>query len=174
MAVQPLYKLGMESNYRMYENQYSVNPLTMNKHQHNQERDRKNILSRRFSIIQEFNWKGNLFSNLEMLSKNISNTIIGIENSIPGPFMHHQWPKYKEKWIKKLHNSRNVIDYAKCLLELEASMKPVLFVSAWKDGTGYIKLLKETQQEREEHKKEDTSQFKRRHLTTVSTGGFQD
>jgi hypothetical protein len=58
----------MESNYRMYENQYCVNPLTMNKYQHNQERDRKNILSRRFLINQVFNWKVNLFSNIETLT----------------------------------------------------------------------------------------------------------
>ena len=158
----PLYKLGMESNYRMYENQYSINPMTMNKHQHNQERDRKNILSRRFLITQEFHWKGNLFSSLEFLAKNMANTIIFIENSIPSPFMHHLWPKYREKWLKKLHSAKHVNDFAKCLLELEASMKPVLFVGAWKEGTGYLRLLRETQQEREEHKKEDSSQFKRR------------
>ena len=164
----PLYKLGMESNYRMYENQYTVNPITMNKHQHNQERDRKNILSRRFSITQDFHWKGNLFSNLDILAKTISNTIIQIENSLSVPFMHHLWPQYRDKWLRKLHNSKNVIDFAKCLLELEASMKPVLFVSAWKDGTGYLKLHRETFQEREEHKKEESLQFKRRTLLNTT------
>jgi hypothetical protein len=171
-TISPIYKLGMESNYRLYQNQYSVNPLTMNKHQHNQERDRKNILGRRFLVAHDFSWKGNLFSNLDILAKNISNTIMYIESTIPVPLMHHLWPKYRDKWLKKLQNSKNIIDYAKCLLELEASMKPVLFVGAWKDGTGYLKLHRETLQEREEHKKKEETQFKRRPVMSLDETSY--
>jgi hypothetical protein len=157
-----LYKLGMESNYRMYTNQYSTNPLTMNKHQHNQERDRKNILARRFIVQQEFNWKGSLYANVDILAKTLANTIASVEGLIPIPFMHHLWPQYRDKWLTRVHGAQTAKDFAICLLALEACIKPFVFVSAWKDSLGYFRLQRETLQEREERKKEETHFLRKR------------
>ncbi|KAK3089173.1 hypothetical protein FSP39_001446 [Pinctada imbricata] len=44
------FKLGMENNFKTYQNQYSTNTLALNKHQHNEERDKKRYLSHKFSL----------------------------------------------------------------------------------------------------------------------------
>lgn len=59
-----LFKLGNENNYKNYVNQYSCNPLALNKPQRNEERDKKRYMSHKFSLssTQEFKWVGLLNS----------------------------------------------------------------------------------------------------------------
>jgi nucleosome-remodeling factor subunit BPTF len=45
------FKLGMEDGHTEYSNQYSINPLALNKPQKNEERDKKRHLSHKFSLI---------------------------------------------------------------------------------------------------------------------------
>ena len=57
-----LFKLGMDNNFKSYVNQYSTNPIALNKAQRNEERDKKRHLSHKFSLTQasEFKWVGSL------------------------------------------------------------------------------------------------------------------
>ena len=52
-----------------YVNQYTNNPLVLNKLQHNEDRDKKRHLSHKFSVssTQEFKWSGNLYGMLRIL-----------------------------------------------------------------------------------------------------------
>ena len=49
--------LGQEGNYKLYKNQYTTNSLALNKHQHNEERDRKRYLSHKFSLTPASEFK---------------------------------------------------------------------------------------------------------------------
>lgn len=55
-----LFKLGNESNFKNYTNQYSSNPMALNKPQRNEERDKKRYMAHKFSLSsgQEFKWIG--------------------------------------------------------------------------------------------------------------------
>lgn len=166
-----LYKLGMESAYRLYENEYSVNPLTMNKHQHNQERDRKNILARRFSIQSEMLWKGSVFTSAQLLAKTLAASILAFEAAISPAFLHSGWVKSREAWIARLNAAKEVREFGELMLRLESVMKPLLFVGAWRDSAGYLRLFRETLHEREERKKEETHS-KRRAVPHLSALNF--
>ena len=56
---------GQECSYKDYVNQYSSNNLALNKHQHNEDRDRRRYLSHKFSLTpaSEFKWSGTIFGN---------------------------------------------------------------------------------------------------------------
>lgn len=53
----------MEGTYKTYQNQYASNTLALNKHQHNEDRDRKRFLSHKFSLtpLSEFKWNGAMY-----------------------------------------------------------------------------------------------------------------
>jgi nucleosome-remodeling factor subunit BPTF len=56
------FKLGMDNVHKEYSNQFTTNPLALNKPQKNEERDKKRHLSHKFSLTQasEFKWGGML------------------------------------------------------------------------------------------------------------------
>lgn len=47
-----LFKLGMENQYKAYVNQYTTNPIALNKPQRNEERDKKRHLSHKVIHIK--------------------------------------------------------------------------------------------------------------------------
>ena len=59
----PLYRLGSENFFRGYKNQYTENPLALNKSQHQEEKDKKRHLSHKFSMtpVSDFKWSGAQF-----------------------------------------------------------------------------------------------------------------
>lgn len=65
-----LFKLGNENSFKSYVNQYTCNPLALNKPQRNEERDKKRYISHKFSLSsgQEFKWVGLLNGNIKKLS----------------------------------------------------------------------------------------------------------
>lgn len=62
-----LFKLGNENSFKSYVNQYTSNPLALNKPQRNEERDKKRYISHKFSLSsgQEFKWVGLLNGNIK-------------------------------------------------------------------------------------------------------------
>lgn len=54
------FKLAMENGFKTYVNQYTTNPIALNKPQRNEERDKKRHLSHKFSLTtaSEFKWTG--------------------------------------------------------------------------------------------------------------------
>lgn len=95
--VNNLFKLGQEGKYRVYQNQYSTNTLALNKHQHREDYDKKRHLSHKFSLTtaSEFKWNGSIHGSRSLTVATLRLTIIQLETSIPGPFMHPNWASHR-------------------------------------------------------------------------------
>lgn len=92
-----LFKLGQEGKYRGYVNQYSTNVLALNKHQHREDHDKRRHLSHKFSLTtaSEFKWNGSIYGSRSVTVCTLRLTIIQLENSVPGPFMHPNWASHR-------------------------------------------------------------------------------
>lgn len=92
-----LFKLGQEGKYRAYVNQYSTNLLALNKHQHREDHDKKRHLSHKFSLTtaSEFKWSGSIHACRSVTVCTLRLTIIQLESSVPGPFMHPNWASHR-------------------------------------------------------------------------------
>ncbi|KAK3598854.1 hypothetical protein CHS0354_008596 [Potamilus streckersoni] len=160
---QMLFRLGQEGNYKQYQNQYSVNTLALNKHQHNEERDKRRYLSHKFSLttLSEFKWNGSTHGNKVMTVSTLRLTIAQLEGNIPTPFLHPSWPLHRQNWQKAVHLCQTPSDFALALSILEACMKPVIFNPVWSEALGHSRLHKITCLDREEFKKKEKEQRKR-------------
>uniref|UniRef100_A0A0L8FKB1 Uncharacterized protein n=2 Tax=Octopus bimaculoides TaxID=37653 RepID=A0A0L8FKB1_OCTBM len=158
------FKLGMENNYKSFINQYSSNPLALNKHQHNEERDKKRFLSHKFSLtpVSEFKWNGSLYGNRILTISTLRLSITQLESNLPTPFLHPNWAIHRQNWQKAVHMCQNPQDFALALAILEACIKPVLFNPVWTESLGHHRLQKITAMDREEMKKREKEQRRRK------------
>lgn len=152
-----LFKLGMDNGFKSYVNQYSTNPIALNKPQRNEERDKKRHLSHKFSLTQasEFKWVGSLTGTRALLVSTLRQTILQLESSIQAPFMHTNWPLLRKPWTTAVGACVNPRDFARALIVLQACIKSVVFASVWHDQLGHVKLQRVTALEREEKKRQD-------------------
>ncbi|XP_043274049.1 nucleosome-remodeling factor subunit NURF301 isoform X2 [Venturia canescens] len=157
-----LFKLGMDNNFKTYVNQYSTNPIALNKPQRNEERDKKRHLSHKFSLTQasEFKWIGSLTGTRALLVSTIRQTILQLESNIQAPFMHTNWPLLRKPWTAAVGACVNPRDFARALIVLQACIKSVVFASVWHDQLGHVKLQRVTALEREEKKRLDKKEKK--------------
>ncbi|XP_061191322.1 nucleosome-remodeling factor subunit BPTF-like isoform X2 [Saccostrea echinata] len=166
------FKLGMENNFKTYQNQYSSNPLALNKHQHNEERDKRRYLSHKFSLTQlsEFKWNGTLVGRKNLVINTLMMTITQLENNIPTAFLHPHWPLHRTNWNNAVQLCRSPADFGLALSILEACMKPVLFNPVWTEALGHSKLMKITSLDREEMKKREKELRKKKEEDEESRG----
>ena len=131
----------MESTYKQYQNQYSVNTLALNKHQHNEDRDKRRYLSHKFSLtpLSEFKWNGSLYGNQAMTVATLRQSISQLETNIPSPFLHPHWMLHRQNWIKAVQMCHSAQDFGLALAIMEACMKPVLFNPVWHEALGKIR-----------------------------------
>ncbi|XP_032667402.1 nucleosome-remodeling factor subunit NURF301 isoform X2 [Odontomachus brunneus] len=157
-----LFKLGMDNNFKSYVNQYSTNPIALNKMQRNEERDKKRHLSHKFSLTQasEFKWVGSLTGTRALLVSTLRQTILQLESNIQAPFMHTNWPLLRKPWTAAVGACVNPRDFARALIVLQACIKSVVFASVWHDQLGHVKLQRVTATEREEKKRQDKKEKK--------------
>lgn len=157
-----LFKLGMDNNYKSYVNQYSTNPIALNKTQRNEERDKKRHLSHKFSLTQasEFKWVGSLTGTRALLVSTLRQTILQLESNIQAPYMHTNWPLLRKPWTSAVGACVNPRDFARALIVLQACIKSVVFASVWHDQLGHVKLQRVTALEREEKKRQDKKEKK--------------
>ncbi|XP_054160935.1 nucleosome-remodeling factor subunit BPTF-like [Oppia nitens] len=150
-----LFKLGMEGNYRSYQNHFITNHLSLNKHQHSEERDKKRQLSHKFSLTlaSELKWQGQTFGTRSIIVTTLRQTILQLESQLSVPFLHQNWPLHRPNWLKAVNMCSNAKDFALALCILESSMKPVLFNPSWLEALGFTCLNRTTFLEREEKKK---------------------
>ncbi|XP_056018158.1 nucleosome-remodeling factor subunit BPTF-like isoform X3 [Ostrea edulis] len=173
MTQQSVYfKLGMENNFKTYQNQYSSNTLALNKHQHNEERDKRRYLSHKFSLTQlsEFKWNGAVVGRKNLVINTLIMTITQLENNIPSAFLHPHWPLHRQNWSNAVQLCRSPADFGLALSILEACMKPVLFNPVWTEALGHSKLMKITSLDREEMKKREKEIKKRKEEEEESRG----
>ncbi|CAF4567627.1 unnamed protein product, partial [Rotaria sp. Silwood2] len=142
------------------------------------ERDRRAHLARKFSINHSpsFAWYSpslSLTSNysLKNLSDILRITLVYFENTIPLPFMHSHWKRYRYIWAKQLLNFNQYISLSKLiylLLQFETCIKSVSYFDLFTDQVGYLKFRRETEKERDEAKKEEKDAFIRRKIDADS------
>ncbi|XP_064622398.1 nucleosome-remodeling factor subunit BPTF-like isoform X2 [Lineus longissimus] len=152
-----LFKLGMEGNYKQYVNQYSTNNLALNKHQHNEDRDKRRYLSHKFSLTpaSDFKWNGTVYGNKTYCTATLRLSLTHLESNIPGAFLHPNWSIHQKNWLQAVHSCSSPYDFGMAMTILETSIKPVLFTSVWQDQLGHVKLQRITALDREEMKKRE-------------------
>uniref|UniRef100_A0A3P8ZSC3 Bromodomain PHD finger transcription factor n=1 Tax=Esox lucius TaxID=8010 RepID=A0A3P8ZSC3_ESOLU len=149
------FKLGQEGKYRVYQNQYSTNPLGLNKHQHREDHDKRRHLSHKFSLTPagEFKWNGSIHGSKVLTISTLRLTIIQLENNVPAPFLHPNWASHRNNWIKAVQMCSKAREFALALAILECAIKPVVMLPVWKDSLGHTRLHRMTSIEREEKEK---------------------
>ncbi|VDI43251.1 nucleosome-remodeling factor subunit BPTF [Mytilus galloprovincialis] len=158
------FKLGMECSFKNYSNQYSTNTLALNKHQHNEERDKKRFLSHKFSLtpISEFKWGGSCNGRKTVVLQTLVTTITNLESNLPSALLHPNWPLHRQSWANAVQLCRTPSDFGLALSILESCMKPVIFNPVWTEALGHSKLMKITATDREELKKKEKEIRKRK------------
>ncbi|XP_072944153.1 nucleosome-remodeling factor subunit NURF301 [Epargyreus clarus] len=159
-----LFKLGNENNFKSYVNQYISNPLALNKPQRNEERDKKRYISHKFSLssAQEFKWVGLLNATKPLLIATIRQTLLQLESNIVLQFMHPNWSLLRKPWVQAVQLCQAPRDFARALCVLQACIKSVVWVPAWHEQLGHVRLMRTTAAEREERKKLDKREKKER------------
>lgn len=149
------YKLGMENGHLEYSNQFTTNPLALNKPQKNEERDKKRHLSHKFSLTDAslFKWNGVLNGSHSSLSSIFKQTLLGFESQITPTFMHCNWPKLKKAWVNAVAAATTPNDFVRVLVALQSCFKNSLYANVWHEQLGHIHLYRITSNEREERKK---------------------
>ncbi|XP_067647631.1 nucleosome-remodeling factor subunit NURF301 isoform X2 [Eurosta solidaginis] len=149
------FKLGMEHGFKNYINQYTSNPIALNKPQRNEERDKRRHLSHKFSLTtaSEFKWIGATMGSLDSITQTVRQTLLNFEDSIPTSFIIPNWRFIKWKWRKTVSEARRPTEFVTLLLLLQSSLKSVIFANVWHEQLGHLALTRITSTEREERKK---------------------
>lgn len=149
------FKLGQESSFKTYVNQYTVNVYALNRPQRNEDRDKKRPLSHKFSLTQasEFKWCGILNGNHSTVVNTLRSTLLSFEQQIAAPFMHVNWPQLRKLWQQAVSQCNRPTDFSKVLTIFAICMKSCILVNAWHEQLAHIKLERITSIEREEKKK---------------------
>ncbi|XP_063359454.1 nucleosome-remodeling factor subunit NURF301 [Cydia amplana] len=159
-----LFKLGNENNFKNYVNQYTTNPLALNKPQRNEERDKKRYMSHKFSLScgQDFKWIGLLNATKPLLVATLRQTLLQLESNIVVQFMHPNWTLLRKPWVQAVQLCQAPRDFARALCVLQACIKSVVWSPAWHEQLGHVRLIRTTAIEREERKKLDKREKKER------------
>ncbi|XP_075969552.1 nucleosome-remodeling factor subunit NURF301 E(bx) isoform X2 [Anticarsia gemmatalis] len=159
-----VFKLGNENSFKNYINQYTSNALALNKPQRNEERDKKRYMSHKFSLAssQDFKWVGLLNATKPLLEATLRQTLLQLESNIVLQFMHPNWSLLRKPWVQAVQLCQAPRDFARALCVLQACIKSVVWVPAWHEQLGHVKLIRTTATEREERKKLDKREKKER------------
>ena len=167
-----------QSKVDTYQNFYQTNPLATRKQMLLSERDRRAHLARKFSINHSpaFSWYSpNALINANYSAKQLSDvlrlTLVHFENTIPLPFMHSHWKRYRYVWAKQLldlDERMTLGELVALFLQFEACIKPVSYFDLFTDQVGYLKFRRETEKERDEAKKEEKDALIRRKIDADS------
>ena len=164
--------------YLRYENFYQTNPLATRKQMLLSERDRRAHLARKFSFNQSplFSWytpRASITSNYSVkeITDVLRLTLVHFENTIPLPFMHSHWKRYRYIWAKQLldlETNFSLSTFIGLFLQFEACVKTVAYFDLFTDQVGYLKFRRETEKERDEAKKEEKDALIRRKIDSDS------
>uniref|UniRef100_A0A1I8M9X2 Nucleosome-remodeling factor subunit NURF301 n=1 Tax=Musca domestica TaxID=7370 RepID=A0A1I8M9X2_MUSDO len=149
------FKLGMENSFKTYVNQYTSNPIALNKPQRNEERDKRRHLSHKFSLTtaSEFKWIGVTMGTVDNIISTLRQTLLSFEQNIASPFLNPNWSSLKKLWSSAVMSCRTASDFAQVLLLFQASIKNVVFANVWHEQLGHTALMRITAAEREDRKK---------------------
>ncbi|XP_059217057.1 nucleosome-remodeling factor subunit NURF301 isoform X2 [Stomoxys calcitrans] len=149
------FKLGMENTFKSYVNQYTSNPIALNKPQRNEERDKRRHLSHKFSLTtaSEFKWMGVTMGTVDNIITTLRQTLLSFEQNIASPFLNPNWCSLKKLWTTAVMSCRTAADFALVMLLFQSSVKNVIFANVWHEQLGHTSLRRITAAEREDRKK---------------------
>ena len=156
------FKLGQESTYKSYINQYTTNPSALSKAQAKEEQLKKQTLSHKFSLTEAatFKWCGQLHGSRTGLVNTLRQTMLALETGLHINFMHPNWSLLRKPWIGAVTNSVTPRDFARALTVLKCCIKPILMLTVWREGQGHTQFRRITQQMRDDKKKNEKREKK--------------
>lgn len=157
-----LFKLGMDNSFKSYVNQYVTNAVALTKSQKNEERDKKRYLCHKFSLSStpEFKWIGNFVGSRPIIIQTLKQTLLHLESNIPSYFFHPNWTSLKKTFISRVGSCLIAEEFSRLLIMLQSCVKSVVFVSAWHEQLGHVRLERISAVEREEKKRLDKKEKK--------------
>ncbi|XP_047143323.1 nucleosome-remodeling factor subunit BPTF isoform X2 [Hydra vulgaris] len=133
------YKLGTNSCFSTYVNQYSSSMMAKGKQDLQAEKDKRRILGNKF-CLNAFKWYGDCQKGYASIISTLRSTLLSFESSIPTAFLHPSWYVLLPCWIKAVRLCNTPKEFAVLLLLLEEMIKPVIMVNTWKESSGALKL----------------------------------
>ena len=133
------YKLGTNSCFSSYVNQYSSSMMAKGKQDLQVEKDKRRILGNKF-CLNAFKWYGDCQKGIASVVSTLRSTLLSFESSIPTAFLHPSWYMLLPCWIKAVRLCNTPKEFAVLLLLLEEMIKPVIMVNTWKESFGALKL----------------------------------
>jgi len=157
-----LYKLGQEGNFKNYVNRYSTDLLALSKNQHAEERDRRRVLSHKFSLTQasECKWSGPTQGPRTTIVSTLRQTLLNMEVAIPTTLMHCNWILMRKAWIAGVSGCGSAKEFSKALITFAACLRPSCFNPIWSEGTGHVKLSRTSSILKEIRKKNEKADKK--------------
>lgn len=73
------------------------------------------------------------------LVNTLRQTMLQLESSIQGSFIHINWPQLRKPWISAVGSCVNARDFARALIVLQACIKPVVYAPVWHEQLGKFK-----------------------------------
>ena len=148
-----VFKLGMR--HETYVNQYSSNPLALNKKQATEEMDKLRYLSAKFSSTgcNGFQWPGRTFGTRTAILKTLQTTLLQLHSQLPAFLIRPNWPSMRQSWITAVRSCVSAVEFGRLLSVLAANIRPVVFTQVWHTSLGHIRLHRQTAVDREEKKK---------------------
>ncbi|XP_037073922.1 LOW QUALITY PROTEIN: nucleosome-remodeling factor subunit NURF301-like [Pollicipes pollicipes] len=161
-----VFRLGDETDrtYQRYENQYTSNPLALNRFQLAEDKDKRRHMSHKFSLTQasEFEWKGAETGTRQQLKQTLKQTLQELVSRLPQALMHPSWPQLRRAWNSAVAGSSRPQDFARALTVISALIKPRLLCTVWPDSLSHVDVQRITVSEREERKKAEKREKRER------------
>ena len=132
------FKLGMNSNFQTYKNQYHSNALANSKWNAQIDKEKRRIISNKFSL-GDFRWIGSCYRGELGQVSTLQNTLVNLENSLPAAFLHPNWYKERATWIQAVKLCTEINHFSSVLMYFEEVIKPIIMVPSWKETCGCIK-----------------------------------
>ena len=132
------FKLGQDSSYQLYKNQYSQNSLAKSKSDLLMEKERKRYIHSKFAMA-EFRWIGSCYMGELSQVSTLQNTLVHFESLLPVAFLHPNWHNERKVWTQAVKLCTEVNHFSSVLLYLEDVIKPIIMVNSWKDTCGALK-----------------------------------
>lgn len=150
------FRLSDEGGWRQWRNVYSSNQQeASSKQQFQEERDRRRFLSYKFSLTDSsaMVWKGDTNGSPSALLNSLRLTICHLETQLPSALLCPRWREERKNWYVEVHRCVTARHLIACLAKLEACIRPVCLVNAWRDAIGHLTLERITALSREEKKR---------------------
>ena len=148
-----VFKLGMR--HETYVNQYSSNPLALDKKQATEEMDKLRYLSLKFSSTgcDGFQWPERTFGTRTAILKTLQTTLLQLHSQLPAFLIRPNWPSMRQSWITAVRSCVSSVEFGRLLSVLAANIRPVGFTQVWHKSLGHIRLHRQKIIDREEKKK---------------------